>query len=146
PGDPQSRPSMLLERPPRLRSAADPAAGFAATSHINETASQLETAFQEASAGRIPSLPPAEIYCHTLSDPSILGPGPRAAGWHTLTMFALHMPARLFRANPEASRQAALDAALASLDSVLAEPVRDCFAETPAGVPCVEARTPVDLE
>lgn len=142
----QLKVNMVLERLPRLRSDVDPAAGFAGTFHINETASQLETAFQEASAGRIPSLPPAEIYCHTLSDPSILGPGPRAAGWHTLTMFALHMPARLFRADPEASRQAALDAALASLDSVLAEPVRDCLAETPAGVPCVEARTPVDLE
>src|SRR5690606_12516395 len=49
-------------------------------------------------------------------------------------------------AGPDASHAAALGAALASLGSVLAGPVRDCLAETPAGVPCVEARTPVDLE
>jgi len=142
----QLKVNMVLERLPRLRSDVDPAAAFAGTFHINETASQIETAYREAAAGRVPSLPPAEIYCHTLSDPSILGPGPREAGWHTLTMFGLHMPARLFRADPEGARGAALEAALDSLDSVLAEPVRDCLVTSPLGEPCVEARTPVDIE
>ena len=90
--------------------------------------------------------PPCEAYCHTLSDPSILGEALRAAGAHTLTVFALHMPARLFTADPDAARAAALRATLASLDSVLAEPLADCVLRTPAGEPCVEVHSPLDLE
>ncbi|NLF05487.1 MAG: NAD(P)/FAD-dependent oxidoreductase, partial [Actinomycetales bacterium] len=142
----QLKVNMVLTRLPRLRGDVDPAAAFAGTFHINETASQLETAYREAAAGRVPSLPPAEIYCHTLSDPTILGPGPRADGWHTLTMFGLHMPAALFRADPAGTRAAALEAALDSLDTVLGEPVRGCLAVGPDGQPCVEARSPLDLE
>src|SRR5690606_11947881 len=108
--------------------------------------SQLETAYCAAAAGQVPSVLPAEIYCHTLSDPSILGPRPREAGWHALTMFALHTPAHRFRADPGRSRPPALEAALSSLDSVLAEPVRDCLVTAPDGSPAIEARSPVDLE
>ena len=142
----QLKVNMVLTRLPRLRGDVDPVAAFAGTFHINETASQLEAAYREAAAGRVPSLPPSEIYCHTLSDPSILGPGPREAGWHTLTMFGLHMPAALFRADPAGTRAAALEAALDSLDTVLGEPIRGCLAVGPDGRPCVEARSPVDLE
>ncbi|MGC4174900.1 phytoene desaturase family protein [Demequina sp.] len=142
----QLKVNMLLKRLPRLRAAADPSAAFAGTFHINETASQLDAAFAEAQSGSIPSLPPAEIYCHTLTDRSILGPQLNEAGVHTLTLFALHQPASLFRADPEASRAAALETTLASLDSVLDEPIRECLATTPDGEPCIEARSPVDLE
>ncbi len=142
----QLKVNMVLTRLPRLRSDVDPAAAFAGTFHINERASQLEAAYRQAAAGQIPTVPPAEIYCHTLSDPSILGPGPRAAGWHTLTMFGLHMPAALFRADPDGARDAALAASLDSLDAVLDESIRDCLAVGPDGEPCVEARSPVDIE
>jgi len=142
----QLKVNMVLTRLPRLRSDVDPAAAFAGTFHINETASQLETAYRQAAVGRIPALPPAEIYCHTLSDPTILGPALRGAGWHTLTMFGLHMPAALFRADPDGAREAALAASLDSLDAVLDEPIRDCLAIGPDGEPCVEARSPVDIE
>ncbi len=56
------------------------------------------------------------------------------------------MPARLFRADPDGSGEAAVRATLRSLDAVLAEPVEDCLLRTPGGVPCLEAKTPVDLE
>ena len=45
-----------------------------------------------------PELAPCEIYCHSLTDPSILGDELRDAGAQTLTSFGLHMPARLFAA------------------------------------------------
>jgi phytoene dehydrogenase-like protein len=138
--------NMLLARLPRLRdSAVDPRDAFAGTFHVNESASQLEAAHAQASAGRIPELPPCEIYCHSLTDPTILGPGLRAAGAQTLTCFALHMPARLF-ADGDAAKDAAVAATLRSLDSVLAEPLEDCLWRTPGGEPCLEARTPVELE
>ena len=89
---------------------------------------------------------PCEIYCHSLTDPSILGPELQAAGAQTLTCFALHLPTRLFAADNDGARERALEATLASLDSVLAEPVLDCVWRDPEGRPCIEARTPLDLE
>ncbi len=56
------------------------------------------------------------------------------------------MPARLFRADPDGARERALAATLASLNSVLAEPIEDVLAVDADGAPCLEVRTPVDLE
>lgn len=144
----QLKVNLLLSRLPRLRDpGVDPRTAFAGTLHVNETASQLQAAFQAAAAGRLPDPAPCETYCHSLGDPSILGPELRAAGAHTLTVFGLHMPARLFRgADHDAVRDAALQATLRSLDSVLAEPIADCVLRAPDGAPCVEVRTPVELE
>jgi phytoene dehydrogenase-like protein len=143
----QLKVNVLLSRLPRLRDAGvAPETAFAGTFHVNETAAQLQTAYEEAAAGRIPTLPPCETYCHSLTDPSILGNDLRAAGVQTLTLFGLHMPARLFRDDPEGARDAALAATLRSLDSVLAEPLDDVILRDPDGAPCLEVRTPVDLE
>jgi phytoene dehydrogenase-like protein len=143
----QLKVNLLLHRLPRLKDRAiDPADAFAGTFHVNESAAQLEAAYAQAAAGGIPAVVPCEIYCHSLSDPSILGPELQAAGAHTLTCFALHLPARLFRTDPDRAREQALAATIASLDSVLAEPIMDCVMTAPDGRPCVEARSPVDLE
>ena len=144
----QLKVNMLLRRLPRLRDrAVDPRAAFAGTFHIAESYRQLETAYREAAGGAVPSAAPSEIYCHSLTDPSILGPELRAAGYQTLTLFGLHLPARLFdEANNEERREAALAAVLRELDAVLDEPLADCLATDGDGRPCVEARTPLDLE
>ncbi|TDD65694.1 NAD(P)/FAD-dependent oxidoreductase [Jiangella aurantiaca] len=138
--------NLLLTRLPRLRSDVDPAAALSGTFHVNESLTQLETAYAQAAAGSVPDVPPCEIYCHSLTDPSILGPSPREAGAHTITLFGLHLPARLFRPDNEATRSAAVKATLASLNSVLAEPIEECFALDADGEPCLDARTPIDLE
>ncbi|MEU6237461.1 NAD(P)/FAD-dependent oxidoreductase, partial [Kitasatospora sp. NPDC047058] len=141
----QLKVNMVLRRLPRLRdAAADPRDAFAGTFHIAEGYRQLETAYAEAAAGRPPTAPPSEIYCHTLTDSSILGPEALRQGLHTLTLFGLHMPARLF--TDPAAKERALAAALAQLDEVLAEPIADCLATDAGGAPCLEARTPPDLE
>ncbi|MET9267154.1 NAD(P)/FAD-dependent oxidoreductase [Amycolatopsis sp. NPDC004079] len=143
----QLKVNMVLRRLPRLRDAAvDPRDAFGGTFHVNESFAQLETAHREAAAGRIPTVPPCEIYCHSLTDPSILGPAERAAGVQTLTLFGLHMPARLFEADNDGARAEALRATVASLDSVLAEPISDCLLLDGDGNPCIEAKTPLDLE
>jgi phytoene dehydrogenase-like protein len=143
----QVKVNLLLERLPRLRDdAIDPREAFAGTFHVNESYSQLAGAYADAAAGRIPGLAPCEVYCHSLTDPSILGPELRAAGAQTMTCFVLHMPARLFRENPAAAKAEAIEATLRSLDSVLAEPIEDCLWRSPSGEPCLEARTPVELE
>jgi phytoene dehydrogenase-like protein len=137
--------NMVLTRLPRLRdSSVAPEIAFAGTFHINESYSQLGEAYAQAAAGRIPSVVPAEAYCHSLTDPSILSPQLIAAGAQTLTVFALHMPARLF--GDADAKQRAVDATLASLDSVLAEPIQDCLMLDAGGQPCLESRTPLELE
>ena len=144
----QLKVNMLLRRLPRLRDErVAPEAAFAGTFHVNETMTQLDRAHATAVAGGIPDPLPAEIYCHSLTDPSILGPELRAAGAHTLTLFGLQVPHRLLEGrDPDAARTALLDAAQRSLDTVLAEPIADCLYERPDGSACVEARTTADLE
>ncbi|MCS0603603.1 NAD(P)/FAD-dependent oxidoreductase [Streptomyces sp. LP11] len=143
----QLKVNMLLRRLPRLRdTSVDPREAFSGTFHISEGYGQLRRAYREAAGGRLPSAPPSEIYCHSLTDPSILGPELAAQGYQTLTMFGLHTPARLFVEDNAAARDALTKAALAELDSVLDEPIADCLALDEDGRPCVEAKSPIDLE
>ena len=143
----QLKVNMVLDRLPRLRdTTVSPADAFGGTLHVNESFEQLETAHREAAAGRIPTVPPCEIYCHSLTDPSILGEAERSAGFQTLTLFGLHMPARLFKGDNDIARTEALRATLASLDGVLAEPIEDRIVRAPDGAMCIEAKTPLDLE
>lgn len=143
----QLKVNLLLDRLPAIREGAVAAENaFAGTFHINETQSQLETAYQQAVAGSLPGILPAEVYCHTLSDRSILDPSLAAAGMHTLTLFGLHTPHRLFTGDPDEMRDAAVRAAFASLDSVLGEPIAGCVHVGPDGRACVDVATTVDLE
>ena len=143
----QLKVNMLLDRLPRLRDPRiDPRSAFAGTFHVNEMAGQLQLAYEQAAGGALPDVLPCESYCHSLADPSILGAELRASGAHTLTVFALHTPARLFTAEPAAMRTAALEAVVRSLDSVLAEPIAGCVALDGEGRPCVEVLTPLDVE
>ena len=139
--------NMLLRRLPRLPDASvSPDDAFTGTFHVNEGYEQLEHAYREASAGEIPSLPPCEVYCHSLTDPSILSAELQAQGVHTMTLFGLHMPARLFAGDAALAKLQAVEATLRSVDSVLAEPLEDCLLRGPDGMPCLEALTPPELE
>ncbi|MBV2352969.1 NAD(P)/FAD-dependent oxidoreductase [Streptomyces sp. J2-1] len=143
----QLKVNMLLTRLPRLRdTSVDPREAFAGTFHIAEGYEQLATAHAQAAAGRLPAAPPSEIYCHSLTDPSILGPELAGRGFQTLTLFGLHTPARLFDRDNDAVRDELLAATLAQLDAHLAEPITDCLATDADGRPCIEAKTPLDLE
>ncbi|MEU9390375.1 NAD(P)/FAD-dependent oxidoreductase [Streptomyces sp. NPDC048324] len=143
----QLKVNMLLKRLPRLRDdSVDPREAFAGTFHIAEGYEQLATAHAQAAAGRLPAAPPSEIYCHSLTDPTILGPDLVGQGYQTLTLFGLHTPARLFEADNDSVREELLKSTLAQLDAHLAEPLADCLAVDADGRPCIEAKTPLDLE
>ncbi|WP_327358564.1 phytoene desaturase family protein [Streptomyces sp. NBC_01304] len=143
----QLKVNMLLKRLPKLRDrSVDPREAFAGTFHVAEGYEQLATAYAQAAAGELPAAPPSEIYCHSLTDPSILGPQLQAEGCQTLTLFGLHTPARLFARDHDAVRDELLKATLAQLDTHLAEPLTDCLATDADGRPCIEAKTPLDLE
>ncbi|WP_206448036.1 phytoene desaturase family protein [Agrococcus sp. KRD186] len=147
----QVKVNMLLSRLPRLRGDVSPEAAFGGTFHINETYTQLGAAHAAASAGRIPEPLPCEIYCHSLTDPTILGDELRASGAHTLTVFGLHVPDRLLNDDTNERMRGELErAVLASLDSVLAEPIEPLLLQGtgPDGIatPAIETKTTLDLE
>ncbi|WP_105968066.1 phytoene desaturase family protein [Streptomyces geranii] len=143
----QLKVNMLLTRLPRLKdTSVDPREAFAGTFHIAEGYEQLAAAHAQATAGELPAAPPSEIYCHSLTDPTILGPDLVEQGYQTLTLFGLHTPARLFARDHDAVRDELLKSTLAQLDAHLAEPLADCLATDADGRPCIEAKTPLDLE
>lgn len=144
----QVKVNLMLRRLPQLRDASiDPAAAFGGTFHINEGYAQLQAAFEQAERGGIPNPLPCEIYCHSLTDPSILSPELAASGAQTLTVFGLHTPNRAVTAeNNDAMRERLQAAVLASLNSVLAEPIEDVLLTDAAGKACIETKTTLDLE
>ena len=135
----QMKINILLKRLPLLKSGIDPRLAFAGTFHANETFSQFESVFADAQVGLMPEKMPIEMYCHTLSDPSILSKELQDSGYQTLTLFGLHTPASLFDADNDSARDAALKSALASLNEYLAEPIEDVIA-------AIEVKTPLDIE
>ncbi len=142
----QLKVNLLLRHLPALKSGDDPARAFAGTFHIDEDYSQLETAYRSAAGGELPAVPPSEVYCHSLTDPSILSPDLVASGHHTLTVFGVHFPARLFASDNDSARAESTRRVLAGLESYLAEPLEDCIARDADGNLCIEAKTPYDIE
>jgi phytoene dehydrogenase-like protein len=149
PGEPpvgsQLKVNFLLDRLPRLKSGADPEVAFAGTFHVAEDYSQLETAYEEASSGKIPTTPPGELYCHSLTDPSILG-SLAGSGKQTLTYFGVHMPSQLFENDHDARRDEAVERVLDAINEHLEEPIESCLARDSHGKPCLEAKTPQDID
>jgi phytoene dehydrogenase-like protein len=124
----QVKVNLMLRRLPQLRDETVSAEqAFGGTFHINETASQLQTAYAQAFRGAVPDPLPCEIYCHSLTDPSILSQPLRASGAHTL-------------------RSRLTAAVLDSLNSVLAEPIQEVLMRDADGRDCIETKTTIDLE
>jgi phytoene dehydrogenase-like protein len=142
----QVKVNLLVSRLPAVADrAVSPQAAFGGTLHVNEGYAQLDRAYAAARAGEIPEQLPCEVYCHTLTDPSIVPGTP--AGTHTLTVFGLQVPGRAITPeNNEAWRDRLQRSVLASLRSVLAEPVEDLLLTDADGRPCLETRTTADLE
>jgi phytoene dehydrogenase-like protein len=137
----QTKVNLLLDRLPRLRDGVAPEDAFAGTFRLREREDELEAAYAQAARGEIPAKPPVEIYCHTLTDPTITD-----GAQHTLTLFGLHTPGALFRGDEQRAKRVLLDRYLAALDEQLAEPVGDCIARDAHGNPCIEVKSPLDLE
>ncbi len=139
--------NMLLRRLPKVRvQGVSSEEAFAGSFHVDEGYAQMQTSYERALSGQVPDPAPGEMYCHTLTDPSILSPELQAKGYQTITLFGLDMPYRLFEEDHDARRQRVLDFYLDGLDRVCAEPFRDCLALDRDGRPCIEIKTPQDIE
>jgi phytoene dehydrogenase-like protein len=142
PSGSQLKVNMVLQRLPGLRSGADPRRAFSGTMHVDEAATQIDAAYAQAAAGQLPDAIPFEVYCHSLTDPTIVGD----TGLHTLTLFGLHTPAELYAADPVGTRDEAVRRVVAQLDAHLTEPLADCLARDAEGRPCLQASSPLDVE
>jgi phytoene dehydrogenase-like protein len=143
--------NMLLRRLPRLKAdGIDVRDAWSGTFHVNEGYQQMNRSYSEAATDQLPLQAPAEIYCHTLTDPSILGSDLESAGYQTLTLFGLDIPYRLFDPENVSAVQPRKSTLLAAyfdeLNQFLAEPIEECLAVDAEGHLCVEIKTPVDLE
>ena len=138
--------NMLLKTLPRLKSGADPKRAFAGTFHINESYNELEDAYVTARSGQIPSHAPSEMYCHTLTDPSILSDELVNKGFHTLTLFGLHTPAELFEKDNTEAKKLAAKRCLEALNAYLLDPIESVLAVNSDGSLCIEVKSPLDLE
>ncbi|XZE21286.1 phytoene desaturase family protein [Pirellulaceae bacterium SH449] len=140
--------NMLLQRLPKLRckemSSTD---AFAGSLHINEGYQQMIGSYEIAKSGRVPKPAPCEIYCHTLTDPTILSADLQQRGFHTMTLFGLDAPYRLFeKDNHEAVRAEFLQSYLDGLNDFCGESFEDCLAKDSHGNPCIEVKSALDLE
>ena len=138
--------NILLKKIPKLKANIIPEKAFAGTFHINQSYSQMATSFEEALSGKAPTLPPFEVYCHTLTDSSILSDNLASQGYHTLTLFGLDVPYRLFVDDNENQKNNLQNAYLQSINTFLEEPIEDCIARADDGSLCIETKSPLDLE
>jgi phytoene dehydrogenase-like protein len=143
----QVKVNMVLRRLPALRDGSVTAEqAFVGTFHANEGYTQLDTAYARSAGGNLPDPLPCEAYCHSLADPSILSAGLRDSGAHTMTVFGLHTPHSLLATtDPGTLRERLTASVLASLNSLLAEPIQDLLLSDAHGRPCIETTTTYDL-
>lgn len=134
--------NMLLKKLPELKSGVDPKLAFAGTFHINERLTDLENAFNTAKQNLLPDVIPSEVYCHSITDQSIVG----KSGLHTLTLFALHTPAAIFENERVKNTNLVTQRILNGLNQYLVEPIETVLAENLDGSKCLEVKTPLDLE
>jgi phytoene dehydrogenase-like protein len=139
--------NMLLRRLPKLKTKKhSPEQAWSGTFHSDEGYEQMHASYEQAAKGRLPEKTPCEVYCHTLTDDSILSPELRKKGFHTITLFGLDAPYSLFAKENESIRKQAQKKFLASMNQWLEEPLEDCLAVARDGSPCIESKSPVDIE
>jgi phytoene dehydrogenase-like protein len=139
--------NMLLQRLPKLKARKyPPAQAWCGTFHSDEGYSQMNASYEQATSGRLPEKTPCEVYCHTLTDETILSPELRKKGFHTITLFGLDAPYSLFAKNNDVMRDQAQKKFLASMNQWLEEPLEDCLAVARDGSVCIESKSPVDIE
>ena len=139
--------NMMLKTLPQLKdSRISPVEAFSGTFHIYEGYEHLRAAYQNAQAGRFNDPVSGEMYCHSLTDPSILSPELQRQGYQTLTLFGLDVPYDWFRRDNAGMKARLTGAYLEAINDFIQGDIRDCLARDADGNLCVEAKSPLDLE
>ncbi|WP_341226727.1 NAD(P)/FAD-dependent oxidoreductase [uncultured Arcticibacterium sp.] len=139
--------NILLECLPKLKDkSVSSEEAFAGTFHINQNYDQQAHSFEQAKEEQIPEEFPCEMYCHTLTDTSIMSKELTDKGFHTITVFGLDMPYSLFLEDNEGVKTMVWKKFLTGINKYLEEPFESCIAEDSNGNLCYECKSALDLE
>lgn len=137
--------NLLVDRLPTLRSGVLPKQAFAGLVHLAQGYDELQAAHQQAAAGQIPTRIPGQLFCPSLTDPSVLG-SLAAKGRHTLSYLGMHTPGRVFEPHVERARELAVERVIDSINAHIDEPVESLLTVDEEGRPCLEAKSPQDVD
>jgi len=139
--------NMVLKKLPKMK---DPLVSsrdaFTGTFHLYEGYQNMTVSYQNAQNGIPGDTIPGEVYCHSLTDPSILSSDLQEKGYHTLTLFGLDVPYTWFTRENARVKDEITAKYIRSLNDFIQEDIFDCLALDADGNPCIEAKSPVDLE
>ena len=139
--------NMMLKKLPRLKdNRISPREAFTGTFHLYEGYEAMRLAYQQSQAGALPERVSGEMYCHSLTDPSILSPDLQERGYQSLTLFGLDVPYGWFVADNERVKAELTGKYLAAINDFCVDDIRDCLAIDANGDPCLESKSPLDLE
>lgn len=139
--------NMLLHKLPKLKAEkCSTEQAWCGTFHSDEGYEQMNASYSFASRGVLPEMAPCEVYCHTLTDDTILAPDLRKQGYHTMTLFGLDAPWSVFARDNTTMRKEAEKKFLTGLNQWLDEPLENCLAIARDGSACIESKSPVDIE
>lgn len=139
--------NMALKHSPRMKSKYYTAEqAFAGTFHVDEEYSNIDAGYWQAEAGEIPERPGGEMYCHTITDKSIMSDELAHLGYQTLTFFGLNAPYALFKKDPQRAKAEILDRYMKGINRYTLDPIQDCLALDANGQPCISVMSPFDLQ
>ena len=139
--------NMMLKKLPRLKDArVSTADAFTGTFHLYEGYEYMQAAYQDARNGRRKERISGEMYCHSLTDPSILSKDLQEQGYQTLTLFGLDVPYDWFLKDNTGVKTELTGKFVAAINDFIEGDLADCLALDANGNPCLEAKSPLDLE
>jgi len=139
--------NMILKKLPRLKGDSIPSKdAFTGTFHLNESYEHMQASYLNAKRGTLMDALPGEMYCHSLTDPSILSAELKENGYQTLTLFGLDVPYHWFTQDNDAMKDEITRNYLRLINNYIDEDIMDCIATDAAGNLCLESKSPVDLE
>lgn len=139
--------NMVLSRLPAMKDPRVSARqAFTGTLHIHEGYEQMKESYHNARSGSLNGALPGEMYCHSLTDPSILSNELQEKGYQTLTLFGLDVPYRWFHPHHDEMKRRVLDGYVRSVNLWIEGDLLDCLAVDASGSRCIEAKSPLDLE
>jgi len=139
--------NMVLKKLPKMKgekiSSKD---AFSGTFHLNEGYEQMKVSYQNALNGLRTDGLPGEMYCHSLTDPSILSKELQEKGYQTLTLFGLDVPYQWFSQDNARIKEEIARSYLNSINQFIDENIFNCLATDANKNLCIESKSPVDLE
>ena len=139
--------NLILRKLPALKDPGVSAnEAFTGTFHLFEGYEHMRAAYRNAQAGIPGEHLPGEMYCHSLTDPSILSSDLQEQGCQTLTLFGLDVPYAWFARDNDAQKEQITQKFLRSINHFIQGDIAGCLAVDGNGAPCIEAKSPLDLE